>query len=64
MAGKGQEVKIVVHIPEDMCSILNSENVEAFWEEVIEKRLREYQLSEKLKNQIWTKAAEKIVEKQ
>lgn len=57
MARKGQNIKVVVHMPEDMCSVFNSERAETFWEDMAEKRLSS--VSEELRNQLWLRIVKK-----
>lgn len=50
MARKGQNIKVVVHIPE-ICSVFNSDRAETFWEDIAEKKL--ISVSKELRNQLW-----------
>lgn len=57
MARKCQNIKVVVHIPEDICSVFNSEMAETFWEDIAEKRL--ISVSKELRNQLWLSIVKK-----
>lgn len=39
MARKAQEIKIVVHKPEDIQKVFWNEKTKEFWREIIEKRI-------------------------
>jgi len=44
MARKSQNIKIVIHTPENMASVLFNEQVTSFWKEKIDKKINENNL--------------------
>lgn len=54
MAGKKQEIKLVVHIPEQVSSVFHKEQVEEFWIEKISSSIQKSSLTKQEQQKIFS----------
>lgn len=52
MAGKKQEIRIVVHMPEQVTSVFSREQAEEFWIKKISGKVRESGLTKQQRKQL------------
>ena len=52
MVGKKQEIRIVVHMPEQVSSVFSREQAEEFWIEKISGKVRESGLTKQQRKQL------------
>ncbi len=57
MAGKKQEIRIVVHMPKQVASVFSREQAEEFWIEKISGKIRESGLTKQQRKQLLDKAS-------
>lgn len=57
MAGKKQEIRIVVHMPKQVASVFSREQAEEFWIEKISGKIRESGLTKQQRKQLLDKVS-------